>query len=1387
MRFITKLWATLLLLCVAGVANAATEYEIDQKFTSVAALDGQLFAIVNETDGKAIYNKDAQNLAYDTYANAIAGTAYLWKIHSLAEESDALVQNAYAIEVVNADGSSIGLWGNPAIYLNSGKVGGFDGCFVLGQNNQYGTDVKYGGAWEIEYAEGQGFALKNVARGGYFAGVNPAPTGTEPIYWTFCTMKEKPQTDPLAEQKDALTAAIATGKMYFAVAYTEATFSTLTTAITDGETALAAEGATAESLTNATTAINNAIAALALKDGFSNLTAEKFMNWDSATEPYTAESTGCAYELFKPSGLPYGDGNVGWKNFALLSDYDKLYVTFTEGTPRIMMNRDVDGGQWNETEAESHLIEFPKGDAVWSAKYFTNENGVITVDLKQIVADKGFANLNAIKGANWANVTVTGLFLYKEAAAPVETVVTFDFNASNHATSANGSNAGDITEAEENTIDGVVMTISPATSGTPNRYWSTNNGPQLRMYSGTMTIVAPEGKAITKVVINQGKWNNENQFNGVVSEESTWTGNSTNFVFDVAGNTQMNSIAVTIADANTETTTYGAVAEKPATPTFTPAAGEYNAAQNVTIACETEGAAIYYTLDGTAPTAESTLYTEAIAIAETTTVKAIAIKDGEASDVAEATYTINLVEPVIAEGKYYLLNVAADGYVVGANDWGTRASITKQGGIEFEASMTSEGKYELKSEPLYPNKHLGFNGYVDNDAAANWTIAPVEGKEGLFTLSTDGTNVLFWDGGEATTTSVGAMPEVVENAYWQFVPADERLAMLKKANAENPVDATFLIQNPDFGRASNKGLWQGDDYSIGGPNENFNAEKWGGNSQLFDVHQKITLPNGVYKLTWNGFYRYNNTTDNTNDIAAAAHAAGTEVINSFVYANDTTFALTSIADEASVATYGKMPFSQAEAAEAFGMGAYEKTVDLIISADSLVLGVKKIEHLGTDWTVWDNFRLTYYGVVVNDDDPEVQAPEGWINLIANGNLATDNVANFVAKEAPSADIVGATIVPGAGKNNSRGLVVKSADEVGKEGAQDWDTQFWIKVNEPLVSGSKLHVEFDYAASKAARAGTQAHGEPGAYQHWAMVGDVNFTTEWQHFSQDIEINDAMAKGDNGNGNGIGLISVAFNLAVERTAVEYYFDNFGLWYQKPVIPESWTDLIVNGNMEGESMECFYVTEQGVGGPFVAVATDGIGKDGGKAVKVQSADNAGTDWDSQFFIRLPYQLPAGTRYKVSFDYKADKEGGFDTQAHAEPGQYIHWAFCGSGNFTTEWQTYEKEGTVPAECDGSENKNPDTGEVLFLKTFQTIAFNLAKNKVATEFIFDNVKFEVPTDVVSSLTLNPAVDPQPYPTGIKSLMSDKNAEGVYNLNGQKVNVIKKGLYIQNGRKVVKK
>ena len=52
-----------------------------------------------------------------------------------------------------------------------------------------------------------------------------------------------------------------------------------------------------------------------------------------------------------------------------------------------------------------------------------------------------------------------------------------------------------------------------------------------------------------------------------------------------------------------------------------------------------EGAEIHYTTDGSVPTSESTLYSEAFSLSATTTVKAIAVKDGVSSEVTSKTFT----------------------------------------------------------------------------------------------------------------------------------------------------------------------------------------------------------------------------------------------------------------------------------------------------------------------------------------------------------------------------------------------------------------------------------------------------------------------------------------------------------------------------------------------------------------------------------------------------------------------------------------------------------------------------------------------------------------------------------------------------------------------------
>ncbi len=67
-------------------------------------------------------------------------------------------------------------------------------------------------------------------------------------------------------------------------------------------------------------------------------------------------------------------------------------------------------------------------------------------------------------------------------------------------------------------------------------------------------------------------------------------------------------------------------------PVFTPAAGKVAAGTEISIKCDTPGTDIYYTMNGDAPTEESTKYTEPVKITSATTFKAIAIKPPVADD-----------------------------------------------------------------------------------------------------------------------------------------------------------------------------------------------------------------------------------------------------------------------------------------------------------------------------------------------------------------------------------------------------------------------------------------------------------------------------------------------------------------------------------------------------------------------------------------------------------------------------------------------------------------------------------------------------------------------------------------------------------------------------------
>jgi hypothetical protein len=78
-------------------------------------------------------------------------------------------------------------------------------------------------------------------------------------------------------------------------------------------------------------------------------------------------------------------------------------------------------------------------------------------------------------------------------------------------------------------------------------------------------------------------------------------------------------------------------------PSFSLPAGSYTSSQLVSISSPTAGAKIYYTVDGSAPTSASLLYTGPIAVSKTMVLSAISAAAGYASSgVAQASYTISI-------------------------------------------------------------------------------------------------------------------------------------------------------------------------------------------------------------------------------------------------------------------------------------------------------------------------------------------------------------------------------------------------------------------------------------------------------------------------------------------------------------------------------------------------------------------------------------------------------------------------------------------------------------------------------------------------------------------------------------------------------------------------
>ncbi|MCR5820251.1 MAG: hypothetical protein K6F94_04810 [Bacteroidaceae bacterium] len=391
------------------------------------------------------------------------------------------------------------------------------------------------------------------------------------------------------------------------------------------------------------------------------------------------------------------------------------------------------------------------------------------------------------------------------------------------------------------------------------------------------------------------------------------------------------------------------------------------------------------------------------------------IVDAEGNQLADhypvvVDFTLTVSKPStyqLQAGQYYMQNAATGQWLDAGGAWGTHALTSGVGHpvyLEPLSEATSNVKYNV-------NTHIG-NGeglsylsqgdsYMDSEAAA-WRISVKDKSRRAYT-------VLYTSDGANYALAANADGEVVCEAYdaenehqlWIFRTGEERNEMFQYANAANPVDATYLLPGAGFGRNDSEAnaLWQGSP-TIGWADYvwdacNFNAEKFNGQigtlsstKTNFDVYQNITVPNGLYYVSLQAFYR-----DGSISHADSGRLGGSEMIHSEFYLNDKSVYVPSIFEASqqeplfttdASSSFGYIPNDQPGAAVYFSRGLYTIGQYVKVTDGNLRIGIRK-DHTKTEsWTCFDNFRLTYFG-----DAEEEDVANGISATHANGPTATE--------------------------------------------------------------------------------------------------------------------------------------------------------------------------------------------------------------------------------------------------------------------------------------------------------------------------------------------------------------------------------------------------------------
>lgn len=373
-------------------------------------------------------------------------------------------------------------------------------------------------------------------------------------------------------------------------------------------------------------------------------------------------------------------------------------------------------------------------------------------------------------------------------------------------------------------------------------------------------------------------------------------------------------------------------------------------------------------------------------------------------------------------GEFYFYNIASQKFLMGGSDWNTHAAVDVPG-VLFTVTAEGDG-FTINRFGGKDGNYLGYNGYTDIPGKDVWAFIPVAGKKNVYNIvkgdnhaqglafapqsNTDADEMMdkeFWN-----TVSVEAAVAKNANAEWKLVTKAERDALLATATETRPVDATHLLASPGFNRPAMLEGWITDnrsdfkDANLGvidrGRRTNPVCEAY--YQQMFEVNQVVSnLPEGYYQVNMTGYYRDGSREDLQQKVSNGTTPARHAMLYIEYKGKGNEVALPSIAAGINQCpgigwkgAAGEQPDNVMDAAEYFESGLYKVYTRIIKVGPEgeLTIGVTKDKQVDSDWAVFDNFRLTYFGKHVSQEIID------GINTVKNNSIENGKIYNLQGME-----------------------------------------------------------------------------------------------------------------------------------------------------------------------------------------------------------------------------------------------------------------------------------------------------------------------------------------------------------------------------------------------------